>query len=403
MEQARRVAVLGAGPVGLEAALYAARLGLDVNVYERGRIADHVRRWGHVRMFSPWRMNRSPLGRREIALGRGRDAQPDDDDHPTGSELVERYLVPLAHGPALRGRVHERCRVLQVGRERIGKRHLPGGPRERFPFRLLIEDPGGERIARADLVLDCTGTFANPDWMGSGNIPALGERELRERIDYRLRDVLGCERERFAGRSVLLVGAGHSAATALDGLLRLPGTSVAWIARGEAAAPYDELPDDPLPERRRLARQANELARGVDPRVVFHPATVVERVVTAGNGFGVTLGGGSSETRRVDRILAHVGFSPDDSLYRELQVHACYATLGPMSLAAALLGSDPGDCLAAAPAGPDRLRNPEPGFFILGAKSYGKRSSFLIRAGIEQVRDAFRLVEQRPGLDLYAA
>jgi len=32
------------------------------------------------------------------------------------------------------------------------------------------------------------------------------------------------------------------------------------------------------------------------------------------------------------------------------------------------------------------LTNPEPGFFILGAKSYGRDSSFLFRTGVEQVK-----------------
>ncbi len=50
-----RCAVLGAGPVGLEPALYAAVLGMDVTVHERGKeIAASVRDWGHVRMFSPF-------------------------------------------------------------------------------------------------------------------------------------------------------------------------------------------------------------------------------------------------------------------------------------------------------------------------------------------------------------
>jgi len=35
------------------------------------------------------------------------------------------------------------------------------------------------------------------------------------------------------------------------------------------------------------------------------------------------------------------------------------------------------------------LRNPEPGFFILGAKSYGRNSNFLLRIGWQQVDDVF--------------
>src|SRR5205807_5432556 len=58
-----RIAVLGAGPIGLEAALYAASLGMPVAVYERERVGAYLQQWGHVRLFSPFGMNHTPLGR----------------------------------------------------------------------------------------------------------------------------------------------------------------------------------------------------------------------------------------------------------------------------------------------------------------------------------------------------
>src|SRR5262249_51957553 len=58
-----RVAVLGAGPVGVEAALYAASLKLPVRLYERGDVGNHLRHWGHVKTFTPFAMNTTPLGR----------------------------------------------------------------------------------------------------------------------------------------------------------------------------------------------------------------------------------------------------------------------------------------------------------------------------------------------------
>src|SRR4051812_27761279 len=61
-----RIAVLGAGPVGVEAALYAATVGLPDSVFERGRVGEHLRRWGHVRLFSPFGMNSTPLGRARL-------------------------------------------------------------------------------------------------------------------------------------------------------------------------------------------------------------------------------------------------------------------------------------------------------------------------------------------------
>jgi hypothetical protein len=91
-----------------------------------------------------------------------------------------------------------------------------------------------------------------------------------------------------------------------------------------------------------------------------------------------------------------VGYSPDTALYRELQVHECYASLGPMKLAAALAGQAGADCLQQVGHGGETLRSPEPNFYILGAKSYGRNSHFLLRIGFEQVREAFGLITGKP-------
>ncbi|MDX1578069.1 MAG: hypothetical protein R3266_06275, partial [Gemmatimonadota bacterium] len=114
-----------------------------------------------------------------------------------------------------------------------------------------------------------------------------------------------------------------------------------------------------------------------------------------GDGFEVLLDGREPRRERFDRILALVGYEPDDGLYRQLQVHECYASRAPMKLAAALLaatGDGPADCLADGEFEAATLENPEPSFFILGAKSYGKNSAFLMRTGYEQIEDAFSLL-----------
>jgi hypothetical protein len=56
------------------------------------------------------------------------------------------------------------------------------------------------------------------------------------------------------------------------------------------------------------------------------------------------------------------------------------------------LGAGGGDCLAQTTHGADTLTNPEPGFFILGAKSYGRNNTFLMRIGWEQVGEVFGLL-----------
>ena len=110
---------------------------------------------------------------------------------------------------------------------------------------------------------------------------------------------------------------------------------------------------------------------------------------------------GKTMSREVDRVIANVGYTPDATLYRELQVHECYASLGPMALAAALLKQGGGDCLAVGPQGPNALRTPEPNFYVLGAKSYGRNPHFLLRNGFAQVREVFTLITGKPDLNLY--
>jgi len=88
-------------------------------------------------------------------------------------------------------------------------------------------------------------------------------------------------------------------------------------------------------------------------------------------------------------------------LTRELQIHESFATLAPMALAEALAAGKSQDCLKVAGVGPNALRNPEPNFFILGAKSFGRSSNFLMRFGFEQVRDVFTILAADAKLNLY--
>ena len=63
-----------------------------------------------------------------------------------------------------------------------------------------------------------------------------------------------------------------------------------------------------------------------------------------------------------------------------------------MKLAAALLGSDSQDCVTQESHGADTLVSPEPNFFILGSKSYGRNTTFLMRVGWQQVEEVFSLL-----------
>jgi thioredoxin reductase len=403
-----RIAVLGAGPIGIEAALYGRYLGYDVDVYERGPLAANVQQWGHVRMFSPWRWNVSTLGLAALAAQDPAWRPPEPDRLPTGQELVERYLVPLAHSDLVVDSLRLGTEVLAVGREGLLKGDLVADEARSEPsFRLLVRDRQGERYTTADVVLDCTGTFGNHNWLGTGGLPALGELAAASQIEYGLPDIAGADRARYANRRVLVIGGGHSAATNVLALASLaeeePHTRILWVVRRAFSAgqgPLALLEHDPLAERERLAREANRLAAG-GGKIECLPQTSVRSLIPRGGGFVVGLEGAHAGEREVDQIIANVGWRPDRRIYEELQVHECYATAGPMKLAAALLAAG-GDCLAQPAVGAEALLHPEMDYYILGAKSYGRRSPFLLRTGHQQIRDVFRIIFDRPNLDLYA-
>ena len=397
MKKKLHFAIIGAGPTGLEAALATAEHGYDFTLFEAAeQVAGHVHTWRHVRLFTPWRLNAS--ARMRSALEQIGRSLPDDEICPTGGELIEHLLEPLAATPALKGHVQLGSKVLSVGRQGLLKHEeISSGERGSRPFRLLVEDSEGrESLVYADLILDCTGSSL-PNTLGDAGIPAPGERHLADRI---MRDVpnLGQDADEWADKTTLLVGGGHSAQTALQDLLNLaelrPETKIVWTLRGDVPQPVD---DDPLPERYRLTALAATAAVEPPPSLEVHRRSAVDGLAELPNGrVQVTLRGESGEKKvEVDRVLSLTGRVGDHLLYRQLQVHECYATSGPMKLAAALLSSSGagGDCLDQTSLGPETLRSPEPGFFILGSKSYGRRNDYLMQVGWQQVDEIFQLLD----------
>ncbi len=389
------VAIVGAGPVGLEAGLAAAEAGLPFTLYEAGaRVGHNVLSWGHVGLFTGWDLNVSPRMQRWLESG-GHEI-PTGNALPTGQELVSRVLRPIAALPAIADRLRLGTRVLSVAREGLLKHEeIASAERAGLPFRLLVRTSDGrERIDRADMVVDCTGTWDVPNALGEGGIPAPGESAAEDSIVRHIPDIDGNPRE-WAGKRILLVGGGHSAQTVAQSLAALargnPSTRVIWALR-QPELRLQPIADDRLPARSRLTRSARELATRDTPGLETLKGASVNAVEPNGESVNVFLRrrDGSTVVRRVDRIVSMCGYVGDHNLYRQLQVHECYATAAPMKLSAALLaGSSSDDCMDQKALGASTLRNPEPGFLILGSKSYGRNSTFLMRVGWEQVDEVF--------------
>ena len=130
------IAILGAGPIGLEAALYARYLGYPVTVFERGDLCENVRAWEHVQLFTPFGMNHSPLGLAAVTTQFPGYSPPGADELINGRQWISDYFRPLCESDLLRDSIRTQTRVLKVGRRFQTKRdrHDPQS-RSAEPFR----------------------------------------------------------------------------------------------------------------------------------------------------------------------------------------------------------------------------------------------------------------------------
>ena len=234
-------------------------------------------------------------------------------------------------------------------------------------------------------MIDASGTWTNPNPLGSGGLPAVGERALADRIAYGIPDVLDVVRARYAGRRVLVVGSGHSAFNAILDLVALrdsePSTEIVWAIRGASPGrKYGGGGADQLPARGALGKAVRRLVRDgtVDLVSDFHSRNVSER-----NG-RLVVSDGSREIE-ADQVIAATGFRPDLSLLGELRLDLDDRVEAARALAP-LIDPNVHSCGSVPPHGVDELSHPEEGVFVVGMKSYGRAPTFLLRTGYEQVR-----------------
>ncbi|MFF0905046.1 UNVERIFIED_CONTAM: NAD(P)-binding domain-containing protein [Kocuria sp. CPCC 205316] len=381
------VIVIGAGPVGLAAAAHLLERGLTPLVLEAGEsIGAAIREWGHTRLFSPWRYNTDAAAARLLETQGW--TEPDPEVLPTGAELVEQYLQPLA--TALSGRVRTGARVVAVSRAGMDKTRT--GNRESTPFLVRAQHPDGTcEDIRASAVIDAFGTWATPNPLGQAGLLAPGEAEAvtAGRITAPLPDVTGRDRARFAGRHVLVVGAGHSAANTLLELGALaetePGTRISWAVRSaDVTGVYGGEDRDELAARGALGTRLRHLVEsGV---IEVHTSFIITGFTSTAEGLTVraTTPTGDEELS-VDLLVPATGFRPDLAMLTELRLE-----LDPAVDAARRLGPliDPEfhSCGSVTPHGEKLLAHPEAGFYIVGMKSYGRAPTFLMATGYEQVR-----------------
>lgn len=371
------VAIIGAGPVGLAAAAHLADLGIAFTVLEAAsKPAAAVEKWGHTRLFSAWREVVDPVARRLLeATGW---TMPAEGRAPTGRELVDAYLRPLAELPEIAVHIRYGARVTGIAREGMDRTRSAG--RENTPF--LVRTPKEELLARA--VLDASGTYDSPNSLLSTGLPTIDDA----RISHALPDVLGRERDRFAGRHTVVVGAGHSAANTLISLVRLqrdaPGTRITWLIRNAGAVRVSSSADDELVGRAQLgARVDRYVEAGAVEKIDSFEIGDVEALPDGIRLLGMRRGERDAVT--ADVVVNATGFRPDLAPLREIRTDLDAVVEAPRLLAP-LIDPNVHSCGTVEPHGFRELTHPEHGFFVVGMKSYGRAPTFLLATGYEQVR-----------------
>ncbi|WP_326728144.1 FAD-dependent oxidoreductase [Streptomyces phaeochromogenes] len=381
------VAVIGAGPIGLAAAAHLAERGVPFIVLEAGDTpASAVRAWSHVQLFSPWEYNTDPAARRLLAEAGWQE--PEASELPTGGDLVKQYLQPLAELPALAPHIRYGATVTALSRQGIDRLRTAG--REDAPFVVRLDD-GEELLARA--VIDASGTWHQPNHAGANGLPAHGEQDAAAWISHGLPDVFGADRAQYAGRHTVVVGAGHSAANTLLALAELadsaPGTTITWAIRGaDPAGSFGGGSDDELPARGAIGSGLKML---VDTGRVTLAANFRTHSIRrlgedpARDQVELVSPDGGEQTVTADRIVAATGFRPDYGITDELRLELDPIMSAPRALAP-LIDPNQHSCGTVTPHGYRELAHPEPGYYIVGMKSYGRAPTFLMLTGYEQVR-----------------
>lgn len=372
-----RVLVIGAGPMGIAAAIGAADRGADVTVLEREEVGASLRKWGPTRFFSPLHMNVS--ARMRELLG---EAMPDGDALLTGPEYVERVLLPLTEREPLRGRVRTGVRAAAIGRRGLTRTDYAGHPlRAERPFRVVCST---DEVFEAEVVLDASGGLIVPRPMGVGGLPALGESRL-QRMPIRTLGDLTARRAQLLGRRTLVLGHGHSAANAVVWLSELaeedPSTRIVWVVRAANRRPCEEVMHDPLPERSRVVARANAMAEAPPPYLRVERKAMIESVAQNNGHAVIALTGG--RIVEADAIAAFTGYRPDSAFLSELTVETSPVTEGGGRLYKAIANVT--DCLSVPAVNPHDLQSGEPGFFFIGSRAYGRSNGFLLQTGLAQL------------------
>ncbi|WP_432816104.1 NAD(P)-binding domain-containing protein [Ureibacillus chungkukjangi] len=378
------IVIIGAGPVGLAAAAHLADKQQDFIVLESGsRVGHNILEWAHVRLFSPWQYNIDKIARK--LLKESGWMEPQAEELPTGKELVENYLEPLASLPQIKKNLQLNAKVLSVSKKSLDKMKNSG--REQSSFVIYVEQQGVTGRIEAKAVIDATGTWAQPNPVNADNIWTAEERELEDRIFYGIPDVSGKQRKRYIGKKVAVIGGGHSAINTILELSTLgENVEIYWVMRKpNVENMYGGKEKDALKARGELGIRIHQLVES--GKVKVYTPFMINQLARKSNGIELRgeYFGEEFAISEIDEIITNTGSRPDFSFLSEIRLSVDSSTESVEALSP-LIDPNLHSCGTVRPHGEAILRQPEKNFYIVGMKSYGRAPTFLMATGYEQVR-----------------
>ncbi len=406
------IAVIGGGPLGVEAALYARFLGYFVMLFDRHKVGDSLVGWNQELFWNAnsntlsqtmppsgsleptWRDCTTPLGLAALEAQSGSAVLLQSEKPCNYRDYVEQYLLPVARTDLLYEsiQVHAPVRsISRVGCSLMATCSLDR--RSEQEFRLLVDSKNrGEYSQLADIVLDCSGSRHARCGLATGGGLAVGETQHANQMFVGKRDILGKHRSKFAGKHSLMFG-GHfeACANALE-LLQLaqevPTTKLTWIIPkrigskgfqlGGSLAPAYEPPAT----MQNLIQRAHQAIDSELTHLIPLAAWGIESLSYDESTWSVKLQSTEEETLDLNaNLFINCADTRIDQAYqRELLVHSdnSIETL------------------------PATTMTGEPHYYQLGQRAIGDARLCTLQEGFQQIRETFAWIGGRQGLDLYA-
>jgi hypothetical protein len=398
------VAILGGGPVGIEAALYARFLGYFVLLFDARRVGSRLVRWGDFPLANSWSDATSSLGLAALEAQGMLDDLPELDAVVSCREYVEKYITPIAKSDLIIESVQINSPVISISRS-----HWPVGEpisvedRAEDEFRLLIDSKvRGQYTQLADIILDCTGSGRVASGLAPGGGQAIGQSAHAKDFEVGIRDATNKDRDRFVAKHTVMFGCGLVACQNALQLAKLAqehsGTRLTWIIPKSKkpeqwiAAIAEQAPD--------LAIDINQLLNSDSANVIALEAWGAESLARDEAGqwqLNLLVGDEDTVSIAADVVLATEVNDAWDFV-DGLGIDRCFKRR-VTTTASAWLDRQQGNVDLEITA--ESIVTSEPHYYVLGRKSVGSDPRFTFKHARQQIQQAFALIGGRSELDLY--